>query len=107
MTGSKRFATLVVATAAAAGLGICTAGTASATIHPLNNGWACGNATGSPPGQSPGVGNHSDTSSLRALTATGVITDLSKPPSKYSTFDPATDTGTPTNPAAIRCTDAG
>jgi len=110
MGSLRRFATLTVATAAAAGIGIATAGTASATIHPIMNGWACGNATGDPPGQTPGE-THSDTSTLRALQSTGVLTitpsgpviDLSRPASKYSTFDPVAETGTPSNPGAINC----
>jgi hypothetical protein len=108
----RRVATVTVATAAAAGISIATAGTASAAIHPITNGWACGNATGDPPGQTPGVGNHSDKSTFRALQATGFLTitadgpvlDTTVPASKYSTFDPATETGTPSNPAAIKCT---
>ncbi len=102
MTAMKRLTTLVVATAAAAAMSVLGAGSASATIHPINNGWVCGKATGSPPGQTPGE-NHSDTSSLRALQATGVIPDITARPSKFSTFDPETDTGTPRNPATIRC----
>jgi hypothetical protein len=107
----RRIATVTVATAAAAGISIATAGTASATIHPLTNGWACGNATGDPPGQTPGANNHSANSDLRALQATGVLTltangpvlDLSRPAAKYSTFDPVTETGTPSNQGAINC----
>jgi hypothetical protein len=90
---------------------------ASATIHPLMVGWVCGNASGDPPGQTPpeesGV-NHSDQSSFRALQATGVVTftggepvfngDL--PPSKFSTFNVVTETGTPSNPGALNCAGA-
>src|SRR5919201_6274449 len=101
----KVFAFLATTCAAAA----CAA-PASATIHPIMNGWVCGNASGDPPGQTPGE-NHSDQSTLRALQATGVLTftssgpvlDLSDPASKFSTFDPATETGTPTNPGAQNC----
>jgi hypothetical protein len=110
MGSLRRFATVTVATAAAGGISIATAGTASATIHPIMNGWVCGNTSGDPPGQTPGE-NHSDTSTLRALQATGVLTitssgpvlDLSQPEAKFSTFDPVTETGTPSNPGAINC----
>jgi hypothetical protein len=111
MGSLRRFATVTVATAAAAGISIATAGTASATIHPIMNGWLCGNASGDPGGQTPGE-NHSDTSTLRALQATGVLTitssgpvvDLSQPAAKFSSFDPVTETGTPSNPGGINCT---
>jgi hypothetical protein len=90
---------------------------ATATIHPLTVGWWCGNASGDPPGQTPpeesGV-NHSAQSTFRALQATGVVTftggepafnpDL--PPAKFSTFDVATETGTPSNPGALNCAGA-
>src|SRR5919204_5769880 len=101
----KIFAFLAAACAAA----VCAA-PGSATIHPLMNGWLCGNASGDPPGQTPGE-THSDQSTLRALQATGVLTftssgpvvDTSVPASKFSTFDPATETGTPSNRGAINC----
>ncbi len=112
MVSTRRFTTVTLATAAAVAVSIATAGTASAAIHPIMNGWACGNASGDPPGQTPGE-THSDTSTLRALQATGVLTlsssgpvfDLSQPAAKYSTFDPMTETGTPSNPGAINCTE--
>jgi hypothetical protein len=83
---------------------------ATATIHPIMLGWVCGNTDGDPPGQTPGE-NHSDQSTLRALQATGVLTltasgpvlDLSDPASKFSTFNPVTETGTPDNPGAVNC----
>jgi hypothetical protein len=73
-------------------------------------GWLCGNASGDPAGQTPGE-NHSDQSTFRALQATGVLTftssgpvlDTSNPASKFSSFDPVTETGTPSNPGAINC----
>ena len=85
---------------------------ASATIHPIMLGWVCGAASGDPPGQTPGE-NHSDQSTLRALQATGVLTftatgpvvDLSRPASKFITFDPSTDTGTSDHPGYVNCTD--
>jgi hypothetical protein len=91
---------VLVAVVAAAGLAIVPTG--SATIHPIMLGWVCGNTDGDPPGQTPGE-NHSDQSTLRALQATGVITDLSLPPSKFSTFDPVAETGTPDSPGAVNC----
>jgi hypothetical protein len=86
---------------------------ASATIHPLTVGWWCGNASGDPPGQTPGE-NHSDQSTFRALQATGVVTftaggpvfDPNQPASKFSTFDVPTETGTPSNPGALNCAGA-
>ena len=85
--------------------------TASATIHPIMLGWVCGAASGDPPGQTPGE-NHSDQSTLRALQATGVLTftasgpviDLTRPASKFITFDPATETGTSDHPGYVNCT---
>lgn len=84
---------------------------AFATIHPLTVGWFCGEATGDPPGQTPGK-THSDQSTLRAIQATGILTftasgpviDLTGPASKFSSFDPATETGTPSNQGALHCT---
>jgi hypothetical protein len=53
---------------------------ASATIHPIVESFDCANENAfanhplgdpaDPPGQTPGVGNHSDTSSLRAVQNT-------------------------------------
>lgn len=102
----------VLATLLAAALIVGTASTASATIHPIMLGWVCGAASGNPPGQTPGE-NHSAQSTLRALQATGVLTftadgaviDLTRPASKFITFDPGTDTGTSDHPGYINCTD--
>jgi hypothetical protein len=94
---------LIVAAVASAALFVVP--TAPATIHPIMLGWWCGNASGNPPGQTPGA-NHSDQSTLRALQATGAIVDLSVPASKFSSFDPVTDTGTPSNPGALNCAGA-
>jgi hypothetical protein len=99
-----------VLVAAVVAAGVTLIPTGSATIHPIMVGWVCGQTDGDPPGQTPGE-NHSDQSTLRALQATGVLTftasgpvlDLSDPASKFSTFDPVTETGTPTNPGAINC----
>jgi len=99
---------VLVAVVAAAGLAFVPSG--SATIHPIMLGWVCGNTDGDPPGQTPGE-NHSDQSTLRALQATGVLTftssgpvlDLSNPASKFSTFNPITETGTPNSPGAVNC----
>jgi hypothetical protein len=84
---------------------------AAATIHPLMVGWVCGNASGDPPGQTPGM-THSDQSTLRAIQSTGILTftasgpiiDLTVPASKFSSFNPATETGTPSNEGALHCT---
>ena len=88
---------------------LLVAPSASATIHPIMLGWWCGNASGDPPGQTPGE-NHSDQSTLRALRATGFLTptgiNTSVPASKFSTFDPITETGTPSNPGALHCAGA-
>jgi hypothetical protein len=97
----RRVRILLAATVAAGAL----AAPAGATIHPIMLGWVCGNASGDPPGQTPGE-NHSDQSTLRALNATGVISDLTLPPSKFTTFDPATETGTSDSPAAANCTNS-
>ncbi len=91
---------------------LTTASTASATIHPIMLGWVCGAASGNPPGQTPGL-THSEQSTLRALQATGVLTftasgpvvDLTRPASKFITFDPSTDTGTSDHPGYINCAD--
>ena len=99
---------VLVAVVAAASLAAVPTG--SATIHPIMLGWVCGNTDGDPPGQTPGE-NHSDQSTLRALQATGVLTltasgpvlDLSDPASKFSTFDPVAETGTPSSPGAVNC----
>ena len=97
----------------AAALFVSGASAASATIHPIMLGWVCGAASGNPPGQTPGL-THADQSTLRALQATGVLTfnaqgeaiiDLTRPASKFITFDPATDTGTSDHPGYINCTD--
>lgn len=84
---------------------------AAATIHPIMVGWVCGDASGDPPGQTPGL-THSDQSTLRAIQSTGLLTftttgptiDLTVPASKFSTFDPVTETGTPSNQGALHCT---
>jgi len=89
------------------------ASSSQAAIHPITVGWVCGNASGNPPGQTPGE-NHSDQSTFRAIQSTGLLTitstgpvlDLSVPASKFSTFDPATETGTPSNPGALNCAGA-
>jgi len=103
---------LVLATMFTGALVLGSASTASATIHPINLGWVCGAASGSPSGQTPGE-THSDQSTLRALQATGVLTftadgpviDLTVPASKFITFDPTTDTGTSDHPGFIHCND--
>jgi len=86
----------------------------SATIHPLMVGWVCGNASGDPPGQTPGA-THSDQSTFRALQATGIVVgvdeatglpifDLTKPAAKFSSFTVVPEeTGTPSNPGALNC----
>jgi len=87
-----------------------TAVPAAATIHPLMVGWFCGNASGDPPGQTPGM-THSDQSTLRAIQSTGILTftasgpsiDLTVPAAKFSSFNPATETGTPSNQGALHC----
>jgi hypothetical protein len=109
--GEGRNERLIIAAVAAAGL--FAVPSAPATIHPIMLGWWCGNASGNPPGQTPGE-NHADQSTLRALQATGLLTftasgpvaDLTVPASKFSSFDPATDTGTPSNPGALNCAGA-
>jgi len=103
---------LVVGTLLVAALVLGTASTASATIHPIMLGWVCGAASGDPPGQTPGE-NHSDQSTLRAIQATGVLTitatgpvlDLTRPASKFTTFDPSTETGTSEHPGSVHCSD--
>ena len=103
----KRLIAVAVVTAGV----LSQASGAQAAIHPITVGWVCGNASGDPPGQTPGE-NHSDQSTFRAIqstglltiTATGPVLDLSVPASKFSTFDPATETGTPSNPGALNCT---
>lgn len=102
---------ITVALGLVAAMTLGSAAPATATIHPLMVGWVCGNASGDPPGQTPGM-THSDQSTLRAIQATGILTftgsgpviDLTKPASKFSTFDPITETGTPSNPGALNCT---
>ncbi len=106
----RRLAALAVVAAAAAAL----AAPSPATIHPLMVGWVCGNASGDPPGQTPGE-THSDESTFRALQATGVllgidpetglpIFDYDNPAIKFSSFTIVPEeTGTPSNPGAINC----
>ena len=102
----KRLLAVAVVGAAA----LCQASSAQGAIHPVMVGWVCGEASGDPPGQTPGE-NHADQSTFRALQATGVVTitasgpvlDLDDPASKFSTFDVATETGTPSNPGALNC----
>jgi hypothetical protein len=100
------------ATAATLAL-FAAASPASATIHPIVASAECANApfdVANPPGQTPGE-NHSDQSTLRALQSTGVLTftgggpvlDLTQPASKYTTFDPATETGTSDHPGLLNC----
>jgi hypothetical protein len=103
---------LVLTTLIAAALMLSGASTASATIHPIMLGWVCGAASGDPPGQTPGL-THADQSTLRALQATGVLTftaegpviDLTRPASKFITFDETTDTGTSDHPGFVHCND--
>jgi hypothetical protein len=106
----KLFVASVAALFAAAAL--ATSG--SATIHPLMVGWVCGNASGDPPGQTPGE-THSVQSTFRALQATGIIVgvdpatglpifDLAKAAAKFSSFTVVPDeTGTPSNQGALNC----
>src|SRR5215204_2959812 len=86
---------------------------ASATIHPIVASFVCSSASfdvANPPGQTPGA-NHSDQSTLRALQSTGVLTftatgpalDLTRPASKFTTFNPATETGTSDHPGIVNC----
>src|SRR5712691_2653156 len=83
---------------------------AAATIHPLMVGWFCGDASGDPPGQTPGM-THSDQSTLRAIQSTGILTftpsgprlDLTVPAAKFSSFNPVTETGTASNQGALHC----
>ena len=93
-------------------------GSGSATIHPLMVGWVCGNASGDPPGQTPGE-THSDTSTFRALQATGIVVgttadglpifDLSVASAKFSQFtivitpEGAVESGVPSNQGALHC----
>jgi len=80
----------IVVVGAALAMAFGASGVASATIHPIVESFDCANATAfahhplgdvaDPIGQTPGVGSHSDQSSLRALNAiTDGFTDLSSP----------------------------
>jgi len=101
---------IVAALATSAILLVGSAAPASATIHPIMLGWVCGATEGDPPGQTPGE-THSDQSTLRALQSTGVLTltssgpvvDLTRPASKFTTFDPVTETGTSDHPGYVHC----
>jgi hypothetical protein len=99
--------------ATVAALALVAVSPASATIHPIVPSFVCSSASfdvANPPGQTPGA-NHSDQSTLRALQSTGVLTftasgpvlDLTRPASKFTTFDPATDTGTSDHPSIQHC----
>jgi hypothetical protein len=99
--------------AAVATLALVVTSPASATIHPIVPSFVCSSASfdvANPPGQTPGA-NHSDQSTLRALQSTGVLTftaggpvlDLTRPASKFTTFDPATETGTSDHPSMQHC----
>src|SRR3954469_14336308 len=78
------------------------ASSSQAAIHPITVGWVCGNASGNPPGPTPGE-NHSNHWTFRAIQCAGLLTitssgpvrDTTVPASKFSTFDPVTETGTP------------
>jgi len=94
-------------------IALVAASSASATIHPIVPSFVCSNASfdvANPPGQTPGE-SHSDQSTLRALQATGVLTftasgpvlDLTRPSSKFTTFDPATETGASDHPSIQHC----
>ena len=110
----ERFVKRVLALLTAALAAAILSTSATATIHPLMVGWVCGNASGDPPGQTPGA-NHSNQSTFRALQATGVllgvdpttglpIFDFDNPAIKFSTFTVVPiETGTPSNPGAINC----
>ena len=104
---------LVLGATAATLVLFAAAAPASATIHPIVASAECANApfdVANPPGQTPGE-NHSDQSTLRALQSTGVLTftasgpvvDLTQPASKYTTFDPVTETGTSDHPGLVHC----
>ena len=104
---------LVLGATAATLVLFAAAAPASATIHPIVASAECANASfdvANPPGQTPGE-NHSDQSTLRALQSTGVLTftasgpvvDLTQPASKYTTFDPVTETGTSDHPGLVHC----
>ena len=41
---------------------------------------------------------------MLTLTSGEPVLDLSQPAAKFSTFDPGTETGTPSNPGGINCT---
>lgn len=80
----------IVVVGAALAMGFGMSGVASATIHPIVESFDCANANAfahhplgdpaDPIGQTPGVGSHSEESSLRALRAvTDNFTDLSSP----------------------------
>jgi hypothetical protein len=106
----KRLLAVLTAAVAAA----IVSASAPATIHPLMVGWVCGKASGDPPGQTPGE-QHSEQSTLRALSATGVVVgidpttglpifDFDHPAIKFGSFTVVpVETGTPTNPGAINC----
>ncbi len=108
----KRLFIAIATLAFSAAAVVLPAPPASATIHPIMLGWVCGAASGNPPGQTPGE-NHAEQSTLRALQATGVLTftaagpviDLTRPASKFITFDPNTDTGESDHPGFIHCAD--
>jgi hypothetical protein len=113
----------VLAFLAAACSAAVFAGPASATIHPLTVGWVCGEASGDPPGQTPGE-QHSPNSTFRALQATGLLVgvdpttgmpifDLTLPEAKFSDFvvmvtssGTVVESGTPSNPGALDCANA-
>src|SRR5215210_6734874 len=112
---NEQFVKRVVVLLAAALVAGVISTSAQATIHPLMVGWVCGNASGDPPGQTPG-GTHSEQSSFRALLATGIVIgedpvthlpifNFDHPAIKFGTFQVVpVETGTPTNPGAINCT---
>lgn len=86
-----RILTRVAATTLLAGAGaLASAMPASATIHPLVESYDCASPVAfahhplgdvaDPPGQTPGYGSHSETSSLRAIEAvTKGFTDPTSP----------------------------
>src|ERR687886_659267 len=99
----KRLLATAAATTAAFAI---AAPSADATIHPIMLGWLCGNASGEPPGQTPG-NTHSDQSTLRAVQSSGeIVFDANNPASKFSDFHVTPkEGGTPSNPAAIHCSE--
>ena len=85
---------------------------ATATIEPITVGWVCGKppATARSHAGATLLGSvdvaSARSNELHHITSTDRVRDTSIPASKFSAFDPETETGRASNPGAINCAGA-